>query len=411
MTAQAEMTDKEQKVIDRKTQNQIKDHIITARIGLLLRHPWFGNMATRMRVVCADEWCSTAATNGRDLFYNTQFFLSLSTREIEFVIAHEIMHCVYDHFTRRLDRLPVLHNIACDYIVNNMLIHEGIGELPTKIKPFYDKKYQGMTSEEVYDILFKKGQEQLEQLGQLLDQHIDWGTGDDTNNDNASGAPVLTDEEQRQISDEFKEGMIAAARTCAPGQIPEGVKRIIHELTEPKLNWRELLQQQIHSMVRNDYSFTRPSRKSWHTGAILPGMEREQALKIAIALDMSGSISDEDARDFLSEVKGIMDQYADYYIDIWTFDTDVYNHETFTSDDGDDIANYELRGGGGTSFQCNWDYMDEQGLVPDKLLMFTDMYSFDGFGDPNYCDTIFINHGDSDMEADHGITVKYSCSS
>ena len=68
----------------------VQDRIIVARVGLLLRHPFFGNMATRLRIQCADEWCPTAAVDGRNLYFNTQFFNALSNREIEFVIAHEI---------------------------------------------------------------------------------------------------------------------------------------------------------------------------------------------------------------------------------------------------------------------------------------------------------------------------------
>jgi hypothetical protein len=79
----------------------VLDRIIIARVGLLLRHPFFGNMATRLRIQCADEWCPTAAVDGRNLYFNTQFFNAMNNKEIEFVIAHEILHCVFDHLGRR----------------------------------------------------------------------------------------------------------------------------------------------------------------------------------------------------------------------------------------------------------------------------------------------------------------------
>jgi predicted metal-dependent peptidase len=109
-----ELTDKELEVM----RADVQDRIIVARVGLLLRHPFFGNMATRMKVQNCDDWCGTAATDGKNLYYNTQFFNALSNKEIEFVIAHEILHCVFDHIIRREDRNPMLYNIACDYIVN-----------------------------------------------------------------------------------------------------------------------------------------------------------------------------------------------------------------------------------------------------------------------------------------------------
>ena len=76
---------------------EVYDRIIVARVGLLLRHPFFGNMATRLRILAADEWLPTAAVDGRNLYYNTQFFNAMNNKEIEFVIAHEILHCVFDH--------------------------------------------------------------------------------------------------------------------------------------------------------------------------------------------------------------------------------------------------------------------------------------------------------------------------
>ena len=101
---------------------EVLDKVIVARVGLLLRHPFFGNMATRLKIASCDDWCPTAATDGRHLFYSVPFFAKMTNKEVEFVIAHEILHCVYDHMTRREDRDPQIHNIAADYIVNNTLV-------------------------------------------------------------------------------------------------------------------------------------------------------------------------------------------------------------------------------------------------------------------------------------------------
>ena len=71
---------------------EVIDKIITARIDLLLNHSFFGNMATRLKIRDASSWCNTAATDGRHLFYNIQFFHMLSPNNIKFVIAHEVYH-------------------------------------------------------------------------------------------------------------------------------------------------------------------------------------------------------------------------------------------------------------------------------------------------------------------------------
>ena len=334
----------------------VQDRIIVARVGLLLRHPFFGNMATRLRIQCADDWCPTAAVDGRNLYFNTQFFNALSNREIEFVIAHEILHCVFDHLIRREDRDALIYNIAADYIVNNILVRDRIGEKPKIIDCYQDFKYENWTSEEVYDDIHKKyDEEELKQLGEILDEHVECsndpgeenaGQGANANGDGGTqkgnGRPTYSDEELRKIRDEIKENMISAAQSAGAGNVPAGVERMIKELTEPKMNWREILRQQIQSTIRDDYTFSRPGRKGWHTGAILPGMNFQETIDLCICIDMSGSIGDVQAKDFLSEVKGIMDEYRDYNIKLWCFDTEVYNEADFSADGGDSLEDYEV---------------------------------------------------------------------
>jgi len=398
------------------------DRIIVARVGLLLRHPFFGNMATRLRIKAADEWLPTAAVDGRNLYFNTQFFNAMSNKEIEFVIAHEILHCVFDHLGRREDRDPILHNIASDYIVNNLLVRDRIGEKPKIVDCYQDFKYDGWTSEEVYDELFKEaeknGKELIEALGELLDEHLDAeGDSSDDNDANGNGPdgnvskkkPKYSKEDLKKIKDEIKEGMMQAAQAAGAGNTPGEVARMIKELTEPKMNWRELLRQQIQSTIRNDYTFSRPSRKGWHSGAILPGMNYMDTIDIAIALDMSGSIGDDQAKDFLGEIKGIMDQFKDYKIKLWCFDTEVYNEQDFSADGGDDLLDYEIFGGGGTNFDTNWEYMKENDITPKKFIMFTDGYPWGSWGDESYCDTVFLIHSNADkkLQAPFGLTAHY----
>ena len=392
----------------------VLDRIIIARVGLLLRHPFFGNMATRLRIQCADEWCPTAAVDGRNLYFNTQFFNAMNNKEIEFVIAHEILHCVFDHLGRRDERNPMLYNIAADYIVNNLLVRDRIGEKPSIVDCYQDFKYEGWSSEEVYDELFKEaeknGQEFLEQLGEMLDEHLDLeGDGTEEDNKNGKGRPKYSKGELDQIKDEIKEAMIQAAQTAGAGNVPGGVQRLIKQLTEPKMNWRELLRQQIQSTIKSDYTFARPSRKGWHTGAILPGMNFQDTIDICVSIDMSGSIGDDQAKDFLSEIKGIMDEYKDYKIKVWCFDTAVYNEEDFTADGGRDLSEYEVLGGGGTDFMVNWTYMKDNDIQPKKFIMFTDGYAWDSWGDSEYCETIFIIHSNhnKNLEGPFGITAHY----
>ena len=371
----------------------IIDKIIVARVGLLLRHPFFGNMATRLKIEEGTDWMPTAATDGRTIFFNRTFFEPLSVKQVEFVIAHEILHNVFDHMGRREGRDAKIFNIAADYCVNGQLVRDHIGDHQIKdIKIFHDPKYYGMGAEEIYDKIFDEMDEkELDALGQLLDEHIDWGNKDGKGN----GQPSYTKDELKQIRDEIREATMQAAQAAGAGNTPASVQRMIKELTEPKMNWREILRQQIQSTIKNDYSFMRPNRKGWHMNAILPGTQFQETIDICVAIDMSGSIGDEQAKDFLTEIKGIMEEYKDFKIKVWCFDTKVYNEADFDGYTMDEFDDYEVMGGGGTEFDVNWDYMKEHDIQPKKFIMFTDGYPWGSWGDEVYCDTIFIIHGNN----------------
>ena len=386
-------------------QDPIIDKIIVARVGLLLRHPFFGNLATRLKIQEGTEWLPTAATDGRTIYFNRKFFEPLSIKQVEFVIAHEILHNVFDHMSRREGRKPDIFNIAADYCVNGQLVRDGIGEHNIEgIKIFHDKKYYGMGAEEIYDKIYDEmDEEQIKALGQLLDEHIDWGE----DSKDGSGRPQYSKEELKQIRDEMREATMQAAQAAGAGNTPANIQRMIKELTEPKMNWREIIRQQIQSTIKDDFSFMRPNRKGWHMGAILPGTNFKETIDICVAIDMSGSIGEDQARDFLSEIKGIMQEYQDFNIKVWCFDTSVYNEADFNGYSMDEFDEYVPVGGGGTEFDANWEYMKENDINPKKFIMFTDGYPWGSWGDPDYCDTVFIIHGNDKIVPPFGEYAYY----
>jgi predicted metal-dependent peptidase len=371
----------------------IIDKIIVARVALLLRHPFFGNMATRLKIEEGGEWLPTAATDGRHIYFNRKFFEKLSTKQVEFVIAHEILHNVFDHMLRVEGRDKNIWNIAADYCVNGQLVRDKIGDhnIPD-IKIFHDSVHYGKSAEQVYDEIYDKMDEkQLQALGQLLDEHIDWSK------EGKDGQPKYTKEQLKEIRDEIREATVAAAQAAGAGNVPASIQRMIKEFTEPKMNWREILRQQIQSTIKDDFSFLRPNRKGWHLNAILPGQQFQETIDICVSIDMSGSISNEQAKDFLSEIKGIMQEYKDFKIKLWCFDTKVYNEQDYDGYSMEEFDEYEPMGGGGTSFEVNWNYMKKHDINPKKFIMFTDGYPCGTWGDEDYCDTVFIIHGDNSI--------------
>jgi predicted metal-dependent peptidase len=136
-------------------------------------------------------------------------------------------------------------------------------------------------------------------------------------------------------------------------------------------------------------------------------MNFDETIDICVSIDMSGSISDAQGRDFLSEIQGIMETFEDYRIHVATFDTDVYNMQLFTSDNLENIADYDLQGGGGTDFDAIFDYLKREAIEPKKLIVFTDGYPCGSWGDPNYCDTTWIIHGDPNPDPPFGVWALY----
>jgi len=388
----------------------VKDRLTKARVKMLLKHPFWGNLATRLKLVENSDWLTTAATDGRHFYYCEKFIESLDDEELVFLFGHEVGHIVYDHMGRRGDRDPQLWNMAGDYLINDMLIQNNVGKKITKVPILWDPKFRDMTAEEVYDDLFKNAVK----IQMTLDMHMD-GSGEEAEGDGKSSdgksrsSGIKIDEETaKKMRDEMKEAILQSAQAAGAGNVPSGIKRLINQFTAPKMRWQDLLRIQLESSLKNNYSFMRPSRKGWHTGAVLPGMLPAEELDVVIGIDMSGSISEEMAQDFLSEVKGMMDLYPTYKIHVFCFDTEVYNPVTFSDDYGDDISEYETMGGGGTDFDACWRYMKDNDIEPKQFIMFTDGYPYDSWGDANYCDTLFVVHGNDSIEAPFGVTAHYT---
>ena len=389
-----------------------REAILGARVALVLKQGFFGNLAMRLKLVAADSWLETAATDGRHFYYNSKFVTMLSTRQMMFLFCHELLHAAYDHIGRTGSRNRKICNIAMDYVVNADCINNGLGERITQVPILYDRKYEGWTWEAVYDDLMKNVKEvTLDELAEMvLDDHLDSDDGEGDGKDGkGNGRPRLSDAEKQQIKDEFKEAMLSAAQAAGAGNVPANLKRMLKDLTEPKIDWREFIQQQIQSTVKNDYTYTVPNKKNFQNGFSMPSMLKEDSIDVCVALDTSGSITDDMARDFFSEVKGIMDTFTDYKLKIWCWDTSVHNPQDFTPHGGDDLMEYEIKGFGGTDPTVNWDFMKLNDISPKLLIVFTDGEIWGEWGDDSYCDTVWIinNKHNKTIEPDFGRHAYY----
>ena len=387
-----------------------EEKIVTARISLLLKKPFFGNMATRL-ILREKPEIGTAATDGKHLWYAPDFIDRLDNKQVEFLLAHEVLHVAFEHMLRRGDREPQGWNVACDYAINQILDDEGIGSKPTgNDAPLLDSQYRGLSAEQIFDKLSDYQKQQ-----KTLDVHIDLDKGEATIKDkdgNETKIPMdkMSKSEQDQLKDEIKNSLIQsakAAQSSGAGNIPKGIERLISDITAPKLDWRSMLRQTIRSQIRNNYTWMRPSRKTYSTNAVLPGLDVQNELDICVSIDTSGSISESMLKDFLGEINGIADEFDGYKIKIWCFDTDVHAPETFESWDGKQIINYQPQGYGGTDIGVNWRWMQENDVKPQLLICFTDGETWDQWGDSDYCDTLWVIHSNDRVKPPFGQTVYY----
>jgi len=416
--------------------------ITTARVRMLFNQPFFGNIATRLEVVDASKWCESFATDGKHFFYNRDWIKTVTQDELVFVFGHAVMHCALDHIGRRGGRDQQCWDIATDYIVNYTLVQCKLGDMPKG--GLYDTKYNDeMSSEELYRLLFDQKQKNPNKFKGLksMDQHLNLdgsdgeGDSDDdgktviaagggsagqhldpgasTGVDYTKRPPVYNDDQLAAIRNDMKVAIISSSQVNT-GNTPAAIQRMIREFTSPTINWKELLTSAIQSTIKDDFTFHKPSRRSWSPTAdgllasvIMPGSKNMETIDICISLDTSGSIGDDKFTAFLTEVKGIIEQYDDYRLHIWCIDAAIYNHQTFTPYNADEINTYKAFGGGGNDFPLNWTYMRDEEIQPELFVVFSDGYPCGSWGDPEYCDTIFVisNEWQKDIVAPFGRTV------
>ncbi len=320
-----------------------------------------------------------------------------------------------DHIYRRGHRNKDLWNIAVDLQVNYTLIHtkndkgetlgKKIANVPPVVDIIYDPAYTDeFSSEEIYALLERDVTKIKIKIP--LDMHLDpEGSGGEGEKENdKDGPPRYSAEEIEQIRDNIRATLIEAAQqpNVDPGKLPAGIRRMLNRLLEPKIDWRQMLDNVIRSSIKYDHTYLRLSRRYFTTGFILPGQEVLDKVVVTAFLDGSGSTTQAMVTDFLSECKGIIESFPDFELTIGTFDTQVYEVRTYTPDNADEIDHYPFTGGGGTMPSCCWEYMKKHDIVPQRLLIFTDGHVGTDWGEKDYCETLFIIHSNPTIKAPFG---------
>lgn len=375
------------------------DKMIKARAGLVLDNPFFGSLALRIKMV-SDVNCQTAWINGIELGFNPDFIISLSLDKTKGLIAHEIMHCAMNHHTRRNNREIREWNEACDYAINPIL-RDSHFALPDGA--LFDSQFKDKSAEEIFSILGqKKPDDKAEnndskgsnQQGKGNGQ----GQGENGKNGQSKGkndsfgevrdCPTNEGESQAQANErqaqDWKINTIQAAQNAkAQGShVPDSIKRMVSEILEPKLDWKEILRRFIQETAKNDYTWQKPNRRYIHQGLYLPSLYSEELGEIILIVDTSGSINYKLLVQFSGELSSILETFTNIKITVIYVDTMVRGFEEFTNDDLPLSLN--AKGGGGTSFVPGFTWIEQNEKEPVAVLYMTDGYCNRYPNEPDY---------------------------
>ena len=366
---------------------KLSDLIGTARVRLVARVPFFGYLAMQLRVRAArpeDKIPTCGITPDGLLIVNEDFIYSLNHKEVCGVLAHEVMHPALFFWMRKANRVHELFNIAHDLSFNFMIEEMAGGEIALPNGVLLDRKFQGMSAEEIY-IYLKKGDNgsgqtkidvkgggsiTVQSNGKGAESYIDC-RGDLSESKLGKKAAQGDKSAQGKLSEQWKLNLATAAqqhekRCKSQGSLPAGLKRIIHEMLHPQLEWQDILRQWAgENGRREEYGFARPNRRSHHLGFILPSQCCGGFADVVYLIDSSGSMSQRELACARAEAHGILDEMG---CEIRVIVCDAAVHVDCTLEDALEI---EMKGGGGSNFNPAFAMLDEEGF-DGAVIAFTD---------------------------------------
>lgn len=320
-----------------------------ARSQLLLDHPFFGVLALKLRLV-ESEQVPTLAVDGVNIYYNPQFVLQRLTQDTcRSAIAHEVMHCVFEHILRRGARNLMRWNKAGDYAINPILKNAG---LPLGDGWLYNRAWENMSADEIYELL------------------------DDQSDSGEALCEIQMPGSKEAMSDQEVEWKLAtiqaakAAESLQNGSVPGQLRKMLDDILAPEIPWKEALAQFMTEKAKDDYSWRRPNPFYIHSGVYLPSMDGVGMGEVVIGLDTSGSVLSA-LDEFGATIKNIAASVKPSRVHIVYCDAAVNKVDVF---ERGQTLNFEAVGGGGTDFRPVFDYVAEHNIRPACLLYLTDMY-------------------------------------
>jgi predicted metal-dependent peptidase len=337
------------------------------------------------------ETNDTAGVDGRTIFINPDFWLSLSVPLQIALLCHETWHVAFNHMFRSQAGgfNPKKHNRAADYVINIMLKDAGftIGS-----DWLCGPQFRGMSTTEVYNLLPDEPDDNQPGKGK--------GMGNDIMPP-SSGAEAETI--KREIEDILiKASMQSRMENDEAGTIPGGIQIEIDALLNPKLDWKTILQNYFSAFAKNEYTFKRPNRRYAGQDFIMPSLHSECLGEIAIAVDTSGSVSDDVFRTFLTEINDIKEKLNPLLTTIIDFDTQITHIHKIGPDES--IRALPFSGRGGTDLHPVFEHYEKE--HPIVLIVFSDLWCGQIEDDPGY-PVVWICTDNEQAEVNFGELIHY----
>ena len=333
-----------------------------ASLGLRMSAPFFAGLLLFANVQ-PKVGLGTAATDGRTIYYDPAYLATLTVKQVQGLLMHEVLHCALQHVPRRQLRHPELWNFAADIVVNGMIASLGGYELP--LGAIRRPALEHFSVEEVYAILERTAVAIPTAL--ILD--LSYGDAGDVGDDTPQGINAGGSEAYWQHAIRCAQ-MMAEASERGRGSIPAEFERELRFADAPQIDWKTAL---WRFLVRTPCDFDGYDRRFIHSGLYIDDLAGE-SLKVHIAIDTSASVNDLEISQFLAEVQAIVGAYPHIACHLYYADADL--HGPYKLDRASEIP--PPKGGGGTSFRPFFTAVEEIASSQEDDLC---IYLTDGFGD------------------------------
>lgn len=317
----------------------------------------------------------TAATDGKNLYVNPDFFKKLSVQERVFVLAHEVTHVILQHPGRMKgymdigfgpDMKPwqaVRFNKAADYVINSYLVDLKVGhQVPGSL--LNAQFGQADLVDDVYCKLPEEEDEDSQGGGGGWDQHMPAADGSN---------PPTKAEIQRAVA-------MAAGAQKAMGSMPAGLQRLVDEIIDPEIPWEQYLERTITCLYGSDEaSWARVNRRRLAVSPHIPwpGRVGNRCGNLALEIDTSGSIGQKELSTFLGVTKGVLQSVMPEVIYCMYVDAGLFNDEVIEIDDVNDLDRLQAKagGGGGTDMTVVFREIESRDLDVEAVIVLTDGYT------------------------------------